>query len=132
MHERDAYGAGVVLVSKLSAQATAAVRFEPYAPMSARGAWERQLGAVEQPTCVAIGGAFVAVATDAHVVHVISTGGVHMDEMSMGGPAVALAAQGPLLAIVWHRSPPLATGDQCLDILVSLHLLLLRCCGNHQ
>lgn len=120
----------------LSKEAAAAVKFEPYAPMSARGAWERQLGAVEQPTALALGGAFVAVATDAQVVHLFSTGGVHMDEMAAGGPVVALAAQGPLLAIVWHRSPPLATGDQCLDILVrcnpvaQMHALLVVSCAD--
>lgn len=108
----------MALVSRLSAQASAAVKFEPYAPMSARGAWERPLGAVEQPTSLALGAAFVAVATDGQVVHLFSTGGVHMDEMATGGPVVALAAQGPLLSIVWHRAPPLPTGEQCLDVLV--------------
>ena len=73
---------------------------------------------MEQPTSVALGAAFLAVATDAQVVHLFSTGGVHMDELAAGGPVVALAAQGPLLAMVWHRAPPLHTGEQCLDILV--------------
>lgn len=86
--------------------------------MSARGAWERQLGAVEQPGSLAIGNEFIAVATDAQIVHVFSTGGMHMEEVAMGGPVVALAAHGPLLAIAWHRSQPLSTGDQCLDLLV--------------
>ncbi len=38
--------------------------------------------------------------------------------MTLNGPAVALAAQGHLLAAVWHGSLPASTDDQSLQYAV--------------
>lgn len=124
--------AGVALASMLTRASPAMLRYEPYESLSARGGWERQLGELEQPVCLAVGGTFVAAATDAHVVHVFTSAGVHTDEVAIGGAVVAVAAQGPLLAVAWHRGAPTAAGDQCLDLLVRVglglpHSLQLGC-----
>lgn len=118
--------AGVALASKLTRQSPAMVRYEPYESLAARGGWERQLGDLEQPVGLAVGGSFVAAATDSNTVHVFTSAGVHMDEMAIGGAVVAVAAQGPLLAVAWHRAAPVATGDQCMDLLVRRSADLLR------
>ena len=38
--------------------------------------------------------------------------------MTMQGPAVALAAQGHFLAVVWHSGLPVSSDDQCLQYAV--------------
>ena len=38
--------------------------------------------------------------------------------MTLQGPVVALAAQGHLLAAVWHAASPSGTDDQCLHYTV--------------
>lgn len=38
--------------------------------------------------------------------------------MTLQGPVVALAAQGHLLATVWHHASPSSTDDQCLHYAV--------------
>lgn len=110
--------AGVALASKLTRASPAMLRYEPYEALSARGGWERQLGELEQPVGLAVGGAFVAAATDTHTVHIFTSAGVHSDEVAVGGAVVAVAAQGPLLAVAWHRAAPTAAGEQCMDLLV--------------
>eukprot|EP00892_Ulva_mutabilis_P009029 jgi/Ulvmu1/6499/UM003_0132.1 len=111
-------GAGVALASKLTRQSPAMVRYEPYESLATRGGWERQLADLEQPVSLAVGDAFVAVATDSNTVHVFTSTGVHTDEVAVGGAVVAVAAHGPLLAVAWHRAAPTPAGDQCMDLLV--------------
>jgi hypothetical protein len=108
----------MALASPMTRDSDAVVAFEPYEALSSRGAWERNLRTTEQPLSLAVGRAFVAVATDAHVVHVFSTGGVHLADLEIGGAVVALAATGAVLAIAWHRGPPSVHGDQRMDLLV--------------
>ncbi len=38
--------------------------------------------------------------------------------MTLEGPAVALAAQGHMLAVVWHAALPASSDDQCLKYAV--------------
>lgn len=98
------------------------LRYEPYDSLAARGGWERQLGELEQPVSLAVGDTFVAVGTDSNTVHVFTSAGLHTDEVAVGGAVVAVAAQGPLLAVAWHRAAPTAAGDQCMDLLVRCRL----------
>jgi Minichromosome loss protein, Mcl1, middle region len=102
----------------MTRQSAAVLRFEPYEALSARSGWERSLGNTEEPLAVAAGSSFVAVATDAHNLHVFSSGGVHLTTLSLAGPPVAVAAMGGLLVATWHRCAPTVAGDQCLDYMV--------------
>ena len=110
--------AGAALISPMSRQSAALLRYEPYEALSARGGWERSLASTEDALCVAVGSSFVAVATDACHLHVFSTAGVHTATLSLAGPPVALAAQGSALMATWHRCSPSTAGDQCIDFLV--------------
>ena len=44
--------------------------------------------------------------------------GIQTFVMTLEGAAVALAAQGHLLALVWHAGMPADPGDQCLHYTV--------------
>ena len=109
---------GMALITAMSRESAASVRFEPYESLSARGGWQRELPNEEDALCVAAGSSFAAVATDAHSLHILSLSGVHTVTLTLAGPPLALAGLGSTLVATWHRGSPTVDGHQCIDYMV--------------
>ncbi|CAG9465636.1 unnamed protein product [Pedinophyceae sp. YPF-701] len=93
----------------------AAVQYRPLDPWAPSADWTLHLPQGEEPVCVAAGGDFVAVATTARTLRVLSLGGLETATLSLPGEVVALAAQGDLLTAVFHGAPAGPDATQHLE-----------------
>ena len=85
------------------------VAFHPLDAWAPHSEWAASLPAGEDAVAVALGRTFAAVATSGragHLLRVFTLAGVQQLLLTLEGPPVALAAEGTLLAAVWHAAPP--------------------------
>jgi len=94
--------------------------FRPFEGWSANAEWTLPFAAGEEAVALAAGGSFVAAATSARLVRVITPMGVQQAVFALDGAPVALAAHGSLLACVWHSALPVGPppGEQRLAFAV--------------
>jgi chromosome transmission fidelity protein 4 len=109
--------AGVAYASPEKGESASTLMFRPFEGWSANAEWTLPFPAGESAEVLAAGGSFVAAATSARLVRVLTPMGVQMAVFALDGAPVALAAQGSMLAVAWHASHPVGPppGEQRLS-----------------
>jgi chromosome transmission fidelity protein 4 len=112
--------AGVAYASPEKGESASTLMFRPFEGWSANAEWTLPFPAGESAAVLAAGATFVAAATSARLVRVMTPMGVQTAVFSLEGAPVALAAQGSMLAVVWHASHPVGPppGEQRLSYAV--------------
>eukprot|EP01083_Nonionella_stella_P006382 18520_1 len=93
------------------------IYYRPFDSWAPNAHWEYDLPKSEEPTCVAIGTKWVAVATSHAHVRVFSFAGTQSVILQFPGPVVTMAGRDRMLAVVYHKGTPWS-GNQNLGVKV--------------
>uniref|UniRef100_A0A0A9BUT2 Uncharacterized protein n=1 Tax=Arundo donax TaxID=35708 RepID=A0A0A9BUT2_ARUDO len=91
--------------------------YRPFRSWAGNSEWSMRFEE-EEVKAVALGVGWIAAVTSLNFLRIFTEGGLQMHVLSVGGPVVTAAGHGDQLAIVFHASDCLPSGDQVLDVKV--------------
>lgn len=91
--------------------------YRPFSSWAGNSEWSMRFEG-EEVKSVALGAGWVAAVTSLNFLRIFTEGGLQMHILSVSGPVLTAVGHGDQLAIVFHSSDCLPSGDQVLDVKV--------------